>query len=77
MEDEKYVIIAEHKMEGPLVCEMKLSHGSYELAYEKMRSLKDRSDIIRVCMAKLVYETGNETLLLQNKENKQWKPKQK
>lgn len=68
MEEEKYVIIAENKLEGPLVWETPLKNASYIEVRERMIEMKNSPDIIRVCMAKLVYETGNETLLPQNKE---------
>lgn len=57
-----YVVIIEHKAEAPLVIESKLM--SYNQAAERMRALSSDSKIIRVAMAKLEYEGGNEKTLL-------------
>lgn len=59
-----YVVVFEHKLEGPLVRETKLASGATrEKAEEFMRAMAADPKIIRVAIGRIVYETGNECLI--------------
>jgi hypothetical protein len=57
----RYGLIVESKYEGPLIWESK-PLTSLE-ASKKMRDLVASSNIIRVAVFEMKYETGNETLI--------------
>jgi len=63
IDTDRYVLIIEHKAEQPLVWEQALSKGTYAEVHERMKAAIASPSIIRVAMAKLVYETGHEELL--------------
>ncbi len=63
MSEEKYVVIMEHKADAPLVMEQYLGSADYESVHARMLTLQSQHNTIRVAMARLVYETGNETLV--------------
>jgi len=63
-----YVLIVEHKMEEPLVVEQFLSSSSHEKVMKRAAMLLSDPKIIRICVAKLVYESGNKTLLPEESE---------
>lgn len=56
-----YGILFESKIESPIIHETKPM--SYEDAYEKMISLRENHDVIRVCIFKLNFECGNQSLI--------------
>jgi hypothetical protein len=62
MENNGYVIVAEHKHEGPIVFETYLENSSYNDAKDKLKMFKNNPDIIRVAIFKIKYVEGNETL---------------
>jgi hypothetical protein len=59
----KYVVLAEYKDEGALIHEAYLHHTTYEIADERMKFLAKDPRVIRVAMAKLVFERGHPDLL--------------
>lgn len=56
-----YGVIVEWKIERPLVMERPLM--TYEEAHNFMEELAKQQHVIRVCMFKAVYETGNKSLI--------------
>jgi hypothetical protein len=60
---EKYVVIAERKDEEPLIFETYLSAASYEACRERMGVFANNPSIVRVAIARLVYVTGNKSLI--------------
>lgn len=64
LDEGPFVVVSEHKAEGPLVHEMPLSRGmSYDAARDLFNRIAGNPNTIRVAMARLVFVEGNETLL--------------
>ena len=62
-ESTRYVVIAEYKNDAPLVHETYIHRASYEEACHRMEVLRQRNNVIRVSIAKLVFENGHQLLL--------------
>ena len=62
-DNEKYVVIIEHKSEEPLVMEQCVRTVTYEEVSKRRDSLLKDPNIIRVAIARLVFTDGNESLL--------------
>ena len=61
--EQKYVVIAEFKNDGALVYETYLAGANYEAAAARMEILEKDFKVIRVCMARLVFERGHPDIL--------------
>jgi hypothetical protein len=59
--DGVYGVIAEFKDEGPII--MEGYPVDYDTAAERMNSLKQQANVIRVAMFRADYVSGNPTLL--------------
>lgn len=60
---EIYVVVAEHKLEGPLVYEACANKSTYDNAHQRMKQLAARPDIIRAALGRIVFVEGNESLI--------------
>lgn len=58
-----YGIIYEHKLESPLIQESKPLN--YDEACARIEYLKKDSNIIRMCIFKLKFESGNQSLIME------------
>jgi len=66
-ESEKFILIIETKDEQPLVGEAYLAASNYEAVYRRYERVRNNPEVIRVAMARLVFERGNEALLQEGK----------
>lgn len=70
--DAVYGVIAEFKDEGPII--MEGYPADYDTAAERMNSLKQQANVIRVAIFRAEYVSGNQTLLpkSESKINPPW-----
>lgn len=56
---DKYVLIIETNSEQALVMEQYIECADYDSVYERYKRAQNQSNVTKVCIAKLEYETGN------------------
>ena len=61
-DDEIYVVIAEMKNQAPIIMETEQGCAGYDKVHERMDAMSGQPNVVRVCVARLLYETGNKAL---------------
>ena len=73
--EDLFAVVAEWSNQGPILMETEGPYTSYEAAQERVqRMLTDRT-FLRVCIVRLVYESGN-ALILHDMKRMQGEPKE-
>ena len=67
MNERIYGVIAEHKLEQPLIIESKLM--TLDEAYTRMQEISKSTMIIRSAIFKMEYVNGNEAIIEKEKTN--------
>ena len=48
-----YGVVAEFKMQGPILLETEAEHSSFDAAHDRARSMAGRPDVIRVAVVRI------------------------
>lgn len=58
-----FVVVGEWANQGPIVMETEGPWTTYEAAQDRAERMSQKGTLLRVCIARLVYESGNSLVL--------------